>query len=74
MLSLIVEAGHPQDDEQMLLVGLHLRALIGVDNVGEHQGMQPEVLADGSHDLEVAEPLDVDPGDREGLCRPVELA
>ncbi len=70
----VVEVGHAQDDEQMLLVGLDLRALIGLDDVGEHQRVQAEAPADGAHDLEVAQPLDIDPGDREALRELFELA
>ena len=51
----------PQYDEQVIVVALQLRALVGVHDVRDGERMQPVAFAEPADQLDVREPLHVDP-------------
>ena len=55
---------HAGDDKQSASVLLDFGALVVIHHVFERQRMQAENLPQPGHDLGIAQPLDVDPGDR----------
>ena len=54
---------HLRDDEQIFGKGLGFRPLAGVEDVFERERVEVELFADGLERLDVAEAVDVDPGD-----------
>src|SRR6185295_733665 len=56
------------DHEVVAAVVLQLGPLSAVEDVLQGQGMESEVLAKLLDELDVVEPLDVDPGDRLGVA------
>ncbi len=65
--------GDAQDDEKMLIVGLNLRSLMGVEDILEGQLVHAETLAQLANQLHITQPLDINPGDRMTLQKRLDL-
>ena len=63
-LLVLVEINHLGDDEEIVIILFHLRALAGVEHVFQGQRVQIETLPEDAQDAQVTQAIDVDPGDK----------
>ena len=62
--SFLIEIKHLRDDEEVIAVLLDLRALAGIEHIFQCQRMQVKPFAEHAENFDVAEPVDIDPGDQ----------
>ena len=64
---------HTAHDEQMILVFLHLRSLMDIDDIFQRQRVKPESVADRAQGRDIAQPIDVDPQDRKTALQRIDV-
>ena len=60
---LIVEIKHLDDDEEVTVILLELGALAGREHIFERERMEIKTRTERAQNIDVAQPVDVDPGD-----------
>ncbi len=63
LLALLIPGEGTQDDEELLVVVLDLGPLAGAEHVFDDERVQPRALADLADELDVVQPIDVQPRD-----------
>jgi hypothetical protein len=61
-LLLRIQVKHLRNDEEIVIVLLGLRALPGLKHILERKRMQMESFPKHAQHIEIAQPVDVDPG------------
>ncbi len=63
-LVFLIEINHLGDDEEIVIILLHLWTLAGVEHVFQGQGMQIKTFPEDAQNAQVAQAVDVDPGNK----------
>src|SRR5262245_16914006 len=62
-LLIFFEIKHLRDDEKIVIILFHFWTLVGIEHVFQGQRVQIETLPEDTENAQVAQAIDVDPGD-----------